>query len=86
MIDDHVLELGLVVGPLDVPLPAFAKPAVTVARMFTDTLAGIEPSDAPMCIVAQLGAEAAGIALIRFLPPDEQPVTASAPVQTGPRP
>jgi glycerol uptake facilitator-like aquaporin len=33
---------------------SFANPAVTIARMFTDTFAGIEPASAPAFIVAQL--------------------------------
>jgi glycerol uptake facilitator-like aquaporin len=33
---------------------SFANPAVTVARAFTDTFAGIRPSDVPSFIVAQL--------------------------------
>src|SRR5262245_10958308 len=39
---------------------SFANPAVTIARAFSDTFAGIAPSDAPGFIVAQLfGAVAA---------------------------
>jgi glycerol uptake facilitator-like aquaporin len=34
---------------------SFANPAVTVARAFTDTFAGIRPLDAPAFIVAQFG-------------------------------
>jgi glycerol uptake facilitator-like aquaporin len=33
---------------------SFANPAVTVARAFTDTFAGIRPSDVPAFVVAQL--------------------------------
>lgn len=33
---------------------AFANPAVTIARMFTDTFAGIAPSSAPGFLVAQV--------------------------------
>jgi arsenate reductase len=33
---------------------AFANPAVTIARVFTDTFAGIEPSSAPAFVVAEL--------------------------------
>ena len=39
---------------------SFANPAVTLARMLTDTFAGIRPADAPMFIAAQ--ACAAGVA------------------------
>lgn len=41
---------------------SFANPAVTIARAFSDTFAGIRPLDAPMFIVAQFfGATAAFI-------------------------
>lgn len=40
---------------------SFANPAITIARSFTDTFAGIRPADAPGFIAAQLaGAVAAG--------------------------
>jgi len=48
---------------------SFANPAVTVARMFSDTFAGIRPTDAPAFIAAQLVAVIVGIALIRVLFP-----------------
>lgn len=48
---------------------SFANPAVTVARMFSDTFAGIRPADAPAFIAAQLVAVVVGIALIRVLFP-----------------
>jgi glycerol uptake facilitator-like aquaporin len=48
---------------------SFANPAVTVARMLSDSFAGIKPSSAPMFIVMQLvGMVAAGF-VIRFLWP-----------------
>lgn len=34
---------------------SFANPAVTLARSFTDTFAGIRPADAPGFVVAQVG-------------------------------
>jgi glycerol uptake facilitator-like aquaporin len=50
---------------------SFANPAVTVARMLSDSFAGIKPSSAPMFIVMQLvGMVAAGF-VIRFLWPTE---------------
>lgn len=49
---------------------SFANPAVTVARMFSDTFAGIAPGSAPAFVVAQLIATAAAIALIRVLYPE----------------
>jgi glycerol uptake facilitator-like aquaporin len=33
---------------------SFANPAVTIARMFTDSFSGIAPADAPLFIAAQL--------------------------------
>lgn len=49
---------------------SFANPAVTVARMFSDSFAGIEPASAPMFIVMQLIGAAAAFLLIRFLYPE----------------
>jgi glycerol uptake facilitator-like aquaporin len=46
---------------------AFANPAVTIARMFTDTFAGIEPSSAPAFIVAELVGTALAIGAAAFL-------------------
>jgi arsenate reductase len=48
---------------------SFANPAVAIARMFSDTFAGIEPASAPGFIVAQLVATAVAVGLIRFLYP-----------------
>lgn len=50
---------------------SFANPAVTIARMLSDTFAGIEPSSAPMFIVMQLAGAAIAYVLIRFLYPRE---------------
>ncbi len=49
---------------------SFANPAVTVARMFSDTFAGIKPTAAPGFIAGQLAATAIAIVLIRFIYPD----------------
>ena len=49
---------------------SFANPAVTVARMFSDTFAGIEPASAPGFIAAQVVAIGLAIGLIRVLWPD----------------
>lgn len=49
---------------------SFANPAVTVARMFSDTFAGIAPSSAPMFVACQLVGAAVAIALVRALYPD----------------
>ena len=48
---------------------SFANPAVTIARAFTDTFAGIRPVDVPAFVAAQaLGASAATV-LFRWLVP-----------------
>lgn len=51
---------------------SFANPAVTIARMLSDTFAGIEPASAPMFIVMQLIGLAIAIPLIAFLHPVDQ--------------
>jgi glycerol uptake facilitator-like aquaporin len=48
---------------------SFANPAVTLARSFTDTFAGIRPLDAPAFIVAQLAGGFVATALFRWLIP-----------------
>ena len=48
---------------------SFANPAVTIARMFSDTYAGIEPASAPAFIAAQLVGAAAAVAVARILYP-----------------
>jgi glycerol uptake facilitator-like aquaporin len=48
---------------------SFANPAVTIARMFSDTFAGIKPSSAPMFIAMQIIGAIIGFSLIRFLYP-----------------
>lgn len=53
---------------------SFANPAVTVARMFSDTFAGIEPASAPGFVAAQLVATGVAVALIRVLYPDIEDV------------
>ena len=49
---------------------SFAKPAVTVGRVFSDTFAGIAPGSVPGFIAAQLIGAALVIALVRWLYPD----------------
>ena len=46
---------------------SFANPAVTIARAFSDTFAGIRPVDAPAFIGAQLLGALAGLAASRLL-------------------
>jgi glycerol uptake facilitator-like aquaporin len=48
---------------------SFANPALTLARMVTDTFAGIRPQDAPAFIAAQLAGAFCAVALIRWLVP-----------------
>jgi arsenate reductase len=48
---------------------SFANPAVTIARTFSDTFAGIRPADAPMFVLAQVAGAIAAIGLDRFLHP-----------------
>ena len=49
---------------------SFANPAVTIARMLSNTFAGIRPSSAPPFIAAQLLGGLAAVALARFLWPE----------------
>lgn len=46
---------------------SFANPAVTIARAFTDTFAGIQPIDAPAFIVAQCAGALVALALASWL-------------------
>jgi glycerol uptake facilitator-like aquaporin len=48
---------------------SFANPAVTVARMLTDTFAGIAPSSAPPFVLAQLVGGVLGLGLVHLLFP-----------------
>lgn len=48
---------------------SFANPAVTLARAFTNTFAGIRPADAPGFMVAQLAGAFAATFLFRWLVP-----------------
>jgi glycerol uptake facilitator-like aquaporin len=54
-------HVGLLVHGLDI------VPAVTVARAFTDTFAGIRPVDAPMFIAAQIAGAFAATRLFQWL-------------------
>lgn len=49
---------------------SFANPAVTVARMFSDTFAGIRPASAPWFVLMQLLAVGVAAFLVRVLYPD----------------
>ena len=48
---------------------AFANPAVTTARMLTETFAGIRPDDAPLFILAQVISVFIALAIYRLLWP-----------------
>jgi glycerol uptake facilitator-like aquaporin len=50
---------------------SFANPAVTIARMFSDTFAGIQPTSVPMFLLAQAVGGLAGYGLSRaiYAPP-----------------
>jgi glycerol uptake facilitator-like aquaporin len=48
---------------------SFANPAVTLARAFTNTFAGIRPADAPGFVLMQLIGAAAATVLFRWLAP-----------------
>jgi len=49
---------------------SFANPAVTIARMLSNTFAGIKPSSVPAFVIAQLIGGALAIGLAWFLYPD----------------
>ncbi len=49
---------------------SFANPAVTIARMLSDTFAGIEPSSVPMFILMQLIGAVIAYGLIGYLYPN----------------
>jgi glycerol uptake facilitator-like aquaporin len=61
---------------------SFANPAVTIARAWTDTFAGIRPVDVPGFIGAQLLGAASATALFRWLVPS-LPVAAPGVVARG---
>jgi glycerol uptake facilitator-like aquaporin len=49
---------------------SFANPAVTIARMLSDTFAGIRPSSVPAFIAVQIVAGLCAVGLVKFLHPD----------------
>jgi glycerol uptake facilitator-like aquaporin len=51
---------------------SFANPAVTIARAFTNTFAGIRPADVPGFVLAQLFGATAATLLFRWLAPHER--------------
>jgi arsenate reductase len=64
---------------------SFANPAVTVARMFSNTFAGIAPSSVGPFVLAQLIGGVVAYALIRFLYPDAPDAPAPDPAQDAAR-
>lgn len=52
---------------------SFANPAVTVARAFSDTFAGIAPSSVPLFVLCQLAGAGAALVAIRAWFPDRAP-------------
>lgn len=50
---------------------SFANPAVTLARSFTDTFAGIRLSDAPAFMLAQMAGAGLALLLFRWMFPDK---------------
>ncbi len=63
---------------------SFANPAVTVARIFTDTFTGIAPASAMPFILAQLVGAAVGVALLLVLYPTADRTAARAVVPIRP--
>lgn len=49
---------------------SFANPAVTIGRMFSNTFAGIDPTDVPAFIAFQLVGAVIAVGLVRLLYPD----------------
>ena len=49
---------------------SFANPAVTIARTFSNTFAGIAPKSMPAFVAFELVGAAIAIALVRYLYPD----------------
>lgn len=62
----------------------FANPAVTVARMFSDTFAGIAPASVPMFVLMQLLGGGIALGLIWLLYPDvTDPASSTDPALKG---
>ncbi len=49
---------------------SFANPAVTIARTFSDTFAGIEPASAPAFVLAQLVGTGVAVVVVHIIYPD----------------
>lgn len=58
---------------------SFANPAVTIARAFSDTFAGIRPVDVPAFVLAEIAGALLGLAVIGWLlSPQPKPRAAAA--------
>ncbi len=57
---------------------SFANPAVTIARAFSDTFAGIAPGSVLLFVVAQLAGAAAGVGLALLLYPSKSEASVEA--------
>jgi glycerol uptake facilitator-like aquaporin len=62
---------------------SFANPAITVARMLSNSFAGIAPSSAPTFIGAQVVGGLAGVGVIRVLYPGLTPEDAARVVESA---
>lgn len=62
---------------------SFANPAVTLARAFSDTFAGIRPADVPLFVAAQILGGICATLLFRWLLPNSLPSVGG--VSTDPR-
>jgi glycerol uptake facilitator-like aquaporin len=63
---------------------SFANPAVTVARAFSDSFAGIRPADVGGFLIAQAAGATAGALLFSWLVPANAPASGTAPRMTDP--
>lgn len=64
---------------------SFANPAVTIARAFTNTFAGIAPASVPGFVVAQFAGGGIALGLIAALYPDTAKVADRLVVPTNPK-
>ena len=66
---------------------SFANPAVTIARAFTNSFAGIAPPDVPMFIVAQFAGALAGLVVMGWLLEADSPrplaILLAIPMRSG---
>jgi glycerol uptake facilitator-like aquaporin len=65
---------------------SFANPAVTIARMLSDTFAGIDPASVPVFVLMQLVGGALAVGAVHLLYPTATPVTPDGRAQPRPSP